>query len=328
MALSAERRAALFSTKLAALVRTVAGEGSFVPGVFGAGAAGTAGGAAWVLLDDQPAHGLGAALAWAGREGITAVNVLAESGSGVQARRATYFADAPTVWSVNGRDLIRASPTAFPPPIEPPPDLDSWRARIEAAGATSVLEHGVLTGEVLGLEVCRVTVDPDTGDRRLEVGVGAHDREAFLLIHGGNPPVDALADVVEKVDAVRRATEPPHALRRLAAERLLRHHVLDDPTIVGAVALEAAPPPVPRANVKDPTPCVASGIDRAGRPLVVVCSVGIDLEVVPFAADARAALGDESAGLTIVVPARDAHVVTRRLADRLLIRAEVVPLTP
>ena len=54
MALSAERRAALLATKLAALVRTVAGEGSFVPGVFGAGAAGTVGDVAWVLLDDRP----------------------------------------------------------------------------------------------------------------------------------------------------------------------------------------------------------------------------------------------------------------------------------
>ncbi len=327
MALSAERRAALLSTKLAALVRPVVGGGPFVPGVFGAGAAGVAGGAAWVLLDDPVAHGLGTALAWAEREAVAAVNVLAEANSGVLARRAAYFTEAPTVWSVSGRDLTVASPEAFPPPVEPPPDLDAWRARIEEAGATAVLEHGVLSGEVLGLEVCRVTVDPDTGIHRLEVGVGAHDREAFLLIHGGAPPAGALADVVQKVDAVRRADEPPHALRRLAGERLLRQRLLEDPSLVDALALEAAPPPVPRANVKDPTPCVAVGIDRSGRPLVVVCSVGIDLDVVPFAADARAALGDPEALLTIAVPERDAHVVTRRLAERLAVPARVVPLT-
>ena len=95
-----------------------------------------------------------------------------------------------------------------------------------------------------------------------------------------------------------------------------------------AVALESAPPPVPRVNVKDPTPCVATGIDRRGQSLVVVCSVGIDLDVVPFAADARAALGDPDAGLVIAVPERDAHVVTRRLAERLAVPAVVVPLTP
>ena len=159
-------------------------------------------------------------------------------------------------------------------------------------------------------QVCPRHCDPDTGDHRLEVGVGAHDREAFLVIHGGSPPADALADIVHKVGALRGATEPPHALRRLAGERLLRQRLLDDPSLIDAVALEAAPPPVARTNVKDPTPCVATGIDRTGRPLVVVCSVGIDLDVVPFAADARAALGDAEARLTIVVPARDAHVVT------------------
>jgi hypothetical protein len=327
VALSADRRAALLATKLAALVRTVAGEGSFVPGVFGAGAAGVVDGAAWVLLDDRPARGLGPALAWAQRSDVTTVNVLAESDTGVLARRAAYFADPPTVWSVDGRDLVRAAPAPFPPPVSPPPDLDGWRARIEASGAVSVLEHGVLTGEVLGLEVCRVTVDPETGDHRLEVGVGAHDREAFLLIHGGTPPADALGDVVHKVDALRRTVEPPHALRRLAGERLLRQRILDDPSTVGAVALEAAPPPVPRDNVRDPVPCVATGIDNQGRPLVVVCSVGIDLDVVPFAADARAALGDGHAPLTIVVPARDAHAVTVRLAQRLSVPADVVPIT-
>ena len=79
-----------------------------------------------------------------------------------------------------------------------------------------------------------------------------------------------------------------------------------------------------RTNVKDPTPCVATGIDRTVPPRRA-CSVGIDLDVVPF--DARAALGDAEARLAIVVPARDAHVVTRRLAERLIVPAEVVPLT-
>jgi hypothetical protein len=326
VALSEERRAALLATKLAALVRTVADGGSFVPGVFGPGAAGVTGNAAWVLVDSRPASGLGPALAWAHQQGVTDVNVLAETSTGVLARRAAYFVDAPTVWSVDGRDLTPAPAEPFPPSLDPPTDLDVWRARIEAAGATSVLEHGVLTGEVLGLEVCRLVVDGGSGEHRLEVGVGAHDREAFLLIHGGVPPVDALADVVEKVGAVRRSAEPPHALRRLASERLLRQRLLDDPSLVGAVAIEPAPPPVARANVKDPTPCVATAIDHDGGSHVVVCSVGIDLDVVPFAADARAALGDDDARLSIVVPARDAHVVTYRLARRLSVPAEVVSL--
>jgi hypothetical protein len=87
--------------------------------------------------------------------------------------------------------------------------------------------------------------------------------------------------------------------------------------------LSAAPPPVPRTNLKDPVPCVVTGVDDTGRPLVVVCSVGIDLDVVPFAADARAATFRADARLVIAVPVRDDHPVTRALAARLREPAEL-----
>ncbi len=59
-----------------------------------------------------------------------------------------------------------------------------------------------------GLEVCRVVDDPATGAVRLEVGVGAHDREAFAIMHGDVPTVEALAGVVRAV-AEHRRTGPP-----------------------------------------------------------------------------------------------------------------------
>ncbi len=60
-----------------------------------------------------------------------------------------------------------------------------------------------------------------------------------------------------------------------------------------------------------------------------MCSVGVDLDVIPYAADARLARGYElptqgvgsegkdSAGLIVVTPSRDAVAATRELADRL-----------
>ena len=72
-----------------------------------------------------------------------------------------------------------------------------------------VVEHGVVTGEVRGLEVCRVVDVDDGGGRvRLEVGVGPHDREAFAIIHGDVPTRAALAGVVAAVAAARRPTRP------------------------------------------------------------------------------------------------------------------------
>ena len=106
------------------------------------------------------------------------------------ARRAGEFALPIRVWALEGRDLRAieaASPTepraADPAHLALVPD-------IEAAGATVVIEHGVITGEVLELEVCRVVDVDDERTRRvrLEVGVGPHDREAFATIHGDIPP--------------------------------------------------------------------------------------------------------------------------------------------
>jgi hypothetical protein len=98
---------------------------------------------------------------------------------------------------------------------------------------------------------------------------------------------------------------------------------LDDPSLIGAAALEPAEPTIERTNLKDPAPAIAFGQDDAGRPLVVACSVGVDLDLVPSAADARAALSP-GARLLLIVPERDAHPVIRRLAASLLEPAEVV----
>jgi hypothetical protein len=316
--------------KLGALVRDHAGEAPVVLGTFGGGAALLRDGEAWILADDRPARALGPALAWARQQGADRVALLVDDGeaAGILARRAAYFSDPPQVFLVDGRTLTPAVPTPLPPP--PPRPIDDAAVAlvplIEAAGAVPVIEHGVLAGEVAGLEVCRVVVDPTTGHARLEVGVGAHDREAFQLVHGDVPPVEALASVVAAVAEHRQPGAPPHPLNRLGAERLLRSRLIEDPGVVGALVLGAAPPPVPRLNLKDPVPCVATGVGDSGAPLVVVCSVGIDLDVVPFAADAWAAAFRPDARLVIAIPRRDDHPVTRALAARLLQPAQVVPV--
>ena len=58
----------------------------------------------------------------------------------------------------------------------------------------------------------------------------------------------------------------------------------------------------------------------------LVCSSGIDLDVVPWAADARAFLASPEAELVIAVPERDASPVTVALAQALRNPARVVAL--
>ena len=114
-----------------------------------------------------------------------------------------------TVWEVHGRTLRRAEPEPHPAAGLVPEALEPLRAAILAAGADPVEEHGVLAGEVAGLEICRAVFDDD-GRPRLDVGIGAHDREAFALVHGrSDDVVPVLAELVRSIAVHRRPGAPP-----------------------------------------------------------------------------------------------------------------------
>jgi|JI10StandDraft_1071094.scaffolds.fasta_scaffold22125_5 hypothetical protein len=306
------RRAQLLSVKLSTLVREhLGGQPELVAGEFGGGAALTTGAAAWVLLDGQPERGLGAALAWALRRDVAQLHVLAERATGLLARRAEQFTFPISVWHVEGRSLLPALAEPLPESAAVPAAHDELRGIIIEAGATPVVEHGVLAGEVEGLEVCRVVTDAYTDEVRLEVGVGAHDREAFMMLHGNKPTAVALAEVVQAVSQHRQPGAPRHPLNMLAQERSLRERLVAHPDLIGAATVVAVEPPLPRPNLKDAVPCVAlANID--GEQVAVVCSSGVDLDLVPYAVDARAAAGLSQA--VLVVPARDALDAQHRLA--------------
>jgi hypothetical protein len=289
---------------------------------FALGAAATDGGAGWVLLDERHARGLGPALAWAVRAGVDQLQILAEESTGTLARRAAAFRLPIAVWHVAERSLLPAIAEALPQQLPAPTEHEQFRALIAQSGATPAVEHGVLVGEVRGLEVCRVVDDGDTGAARLEVGIGQHDREAFQMLHGNVPPVEALADVVAAVAPHRRHGADPHPLNRLGREQALRARLIDDPALIGAAHVEAVPSPLTRPNLKDPHPCVAeASID--GRSVTLVVSAGVDLDLVPFATDARLATGHPT---RIVVPSRDALPVQAEIMALLREPMEIIPV--
>jgi hypothetical protein len=317
-------RSRLLGVKLRALVSEHLADTSVREAqAFAPGAALVHDGIAWVYLDERPAGRLGAALAWALRVGAAELHVIAEQGTGVLARRAGEFAVPITVWHAEGRRLW---PAVVEPPListDPPVHHRQFRQTIADAGAEPVEEHGVLAGEVRGLEVCRVVDDAYLATTRLEVGVGVHDREAFAMLHGDEPAPEALARIVEIVTGHRTWGAPPHPLNRFARERLLRWRALQGPASLGAVELQPVPPPVPRTNLKDPVPCVAAGFDADGRPVVAVFSTGVELDLITFAADARLC-NRPDARLLVATPARDQLKVTGELADALLRPAELI----
>jgi hypothetical protein len=312
-----DRRSRLLALTLQALVREQFGVESFTAATgLSRGAAGVAGDAAFVLVDEQPERGLGAALAWASRHQLRTLHVIASEATGLLARRADAFDLDIQVWHRDDRSLLPAVAEPHPAASDVPAEHRQFESLIAESGATVTVEHGVLAGEVRGLEVCRAVTDPHSGVHRLEVGVGEHDREAFGMIHGDTPTAESLTRIVRIVDAHRTPGADPHPLNRLGAERALRDRVVTDPSIAGLRVLTTAPPPIPRPNLKDSIPCVGVGESADGTPTVAVFSTGIDLDVVPFAADARASVGDDHF-LVIVVPERDASPVTKRLADML-----------
>lgn len=329
MTIDGDRLASLRAAKLRALVGDrLCGEireQRPVPG----GAALVAGDHAWVLLDESAAAGVGRAVAWSDQHGATGLHLVAAVDAGVVARRAGHFERGITVFAVDGRELSRADPDPFVQPPEVPAAALVLAGLIVDAGAEVVVEHGVVLGEVDGLEIARVVCEPsgiggvDAGRVRLEVGVGRHDRDAFAMLHGALPPADALARVVAAVRAARRPAGGAHPLNRLAGERRLRRRVLGSPALVGACHLEPAEPTLVRGSVKDSSAAIAVGVDDHGDPVVVACSVGIDLDLVPSAADARACHAP-GARLVVAVAERDAHPVTHRLAAALRSPAQVV----
>lgn len=326
-------RGDLLARKLAALVRArwgavadAARPGSFPGGVALVSADGD--GRSWAFLDSSDpvaaVRRLGSALALALRAGAGAIHVLTDDidAAALVARRCALFEPAPATWLVEGASLRRAD--ASPPAVELvlAPDAELYRPLLALAGLTPMMEGGVLRGELLGLEVARVEVGDD-GVARLRPGVGRSDREAGALMRAELGEADALAQVRDLVAQQRHGGAERHPLNQLVPERWLRAVLVAEPGRFGAAALHPVASAVPRRNLQEKGVASAVGEDLDGQPIVVTCSTGVDLDLVPAAADDRLAHAPD-ARLILVVPERDAVAITQELAARLVSPAEVV----
>lgn len=314
-----ERRSRLLTVKLSALVRTVLGDSAddlrSEPCPLGASL--LSNNVVWVLVDGDASQALGPTCAWVLRQSGSrvpqSINIAVENSSGLLARRAQQFALPISVWRVEGATI---SPAEIEPHLESVPladDTQHFVQQIHDAGAEPLVEHGVLVGEVRGLEMCRVVSDDTTGDVRLEVGIGAHDREAFAMVHSDKPTHESIASVVQAVIAQRYVDAPLHPYNTLAAERFMRWRVVQTPELIGLTSLQPIDPPTQRANLKDAVPCVGRGKDAHGNDVVVAFVHGIDLDVIPFAVDAAAREAVET--VLIVSRTQDVTSSIRSMAE-------------
>lgn len=324
-------RDALLQAKCKGLVRSRWGDVAdrAVPSVLPGGAALAVDGTVWFLAEDEPSRSLGAALAWASRHGAAGapLNVMTTGAAGVLARRASRFDRPVSIWPIEGATLAEApaEPEPLAPELAADPALEPMRLLFERAGADVVVEHGVLRAEVRGLEVARAEID-DEGPV-LAVGVGKHDRGAQREIHGRNQGLDHLFEVVRIVAEHRVAEGAGHAAFHLAPERWLRSVVVRRPDLVGATELAPVPSPVVRDDLRQAAGAPAAGVDAHGRPVLVVCSVGTDIDLVPSAVDAWLADGREPR-LVFCLPENDDHQMTRDLVAALTVPAEIRTVPP
>lgn len=315
MSADAERRSRLLSLKLRALVREHLGLDSDpvgTPEVFSLGAAFVADDSVWVLVDGDASRAFGPTLAWSSKFNRP-IHLLVEQDSGVLARRATLFNTSVTVWHVNEKSLLPAVVEPHLPRVDAEESHRALMPLIASSGADALVEHGVVVGEVRGLEMCRVVTDSISGQAKLEVGMGVNDREAFAMVHGELPTEQALRNVIEAVQVHREPGAMVHPFNQFGAERLHRWRALQDPASIGFVELSPADPPVRRTNLKDPVPCVAVGTLTSGVGAVAVFVNGIDLDVVPFAVDAADMYGVTN--VVIAVRQRDITESIRKMVD-------------
>ncbi|MDQ4148524.1 MAG: hypothetical protein M3164_00785 [Actinomycetota bacterium] len=317
-----ERRTRLLAAKLRALLKRHwpdAGRGEPV-GAAG-GVAVQQGSWAWILADGDATQGFARALLWALHRRVAELHVLADAGPALvaAARQAVCFRTSITVWAIDGTELATVDPAPLPP--EPPldPDAEPFVSVIEAAGAEAVIEWGILTAEVLGLEVARVHADEDGA--RLEVGLGEHDRLINRMAWGDLPPAQALARIVEVATAARRSGDLTHPLNSLGRERWLRHRLVHDPSPLGVRSLRPVSPPRPRTDLTTPLLAPASGRGHDGPAVLAACSVAFDPTFVPMAAELHGARtqSGSSEHLLLVLPEGDLHPLIQLAADDLIV---------
>lgn len=339
MNLDPRQRARLRRAKLVALASDL-GTGP-VPAADGgvdAGAAVVAAldGAGWAHLESGDAGSLAAALLWAVRGEVDPLVVFVDDSAAVAARLAGHL--DPQRLHVQVREVLgRTSRPAVPAPL-PPPEPEAPLAEAEplvdllrAEGLEVVVEHGVIRGEVHGLEVARIVrwdgVPGSDGALHLEAGVGRFDRDAVAAVHPDEHPVDSLSRTVEMVRRHRHHGATTHPVSLLARSRWLRSDVVADPGAVGAEHLRAVGMTTEPSGLRDDHPAAALGVDSSGREMLVVCSTGFDPALVPLAADTRAWLAPDGR-LLLVVPERDLHAATVSLAELTVSPAELATVVP
>lgn len=341
--LGGERLAALRAAKLAALARRL-GDPADLSRLEGAsalaypnGAGLVSGGDGWLLEEALGARSAGRIVLWALRHRVDRLRVIvggtdSDVADDTEVERSLVADVARRLgWfdlDVDVRRLVGTESEPVAPATLSSVDTGSRVADAEvtrygplfdAAGVELVVEGDEVRGEVYGLEVARVV------DGALEVGVGRFDREITSMLYADLPPEAALTRAADIVRQHRYPGAPPHPMMNMGHERWLRRQIVADPTLIGCSSARPIPTTVPPPNLRDPQPAAALAEGPSGDVAVtVVCGAGLDVDLLPVAADAAAA--NAGSGLVVVVAEGELLAPLRSMADHLRVPARWVEL--
>ncbi len=240
---------------------------------------------AYLLVDDPHERSLGPVLLWAARAGIRRAVVFLDDGeiAGRLARQCRDFTLDISVWMVSDDTAEVVEPAPYPPAPTPPTGAElDCATTFSDHGLDVSIEWGVPRGELLGLEVGRVVAEPTP---HVETGVGDFDREISNMMRAGQTPEAAVASVVEMLHQYRQADAPPHPMRDLVVERWIRSLVIAEPSLIGCGELAPADLTLERVDLRSNLPAAAIGSDSDGVGVLVVCTAGLDVDLIPLTLD-------------------------------------------
>ncbi len=180
---------------------------------------------------------------------------------------------------------------------------EDFKELLKASGCDVVQEHGVLKGEIKGLEVARVVIN-DEGQQVLQVGVGAYDQEAHKILDSQQTPEEKLFRVISQVMEYRNQKSEPHPLNRVARAKWMITEIVTSPKNFGLEEVQSLSMLEEVDTVTENHPAAAIGRTGAGSVLIVASS-GIDLQTIPVAAGLLASTGAEE--VWIALSPKDRH---------------------
>jgi len=254
----------------------------------------------WVLAEDEnPQSVLGKGIFLLTRNPELELCVVFEDieAAGIAARQAIGLKGENKIMYFLEGKLTQVSPTPFPDTPNTPTLSEEFEAMCRKAGVSIVCENGIWRGEILGLEVVRV----DEGG--IQVGVGRFDREAGELLNSGKNRVEQLIAAANQVRIQRTAAAGAHPLATLSRERWLRHKLLSEPEIIGLSEMTPIDSVHESKNLKDFFPAAAIGTDEDHEQVLCVCSVGIDIGLIPLTAELASL--HKPGRIVIVLPPQD-----------------------